>query len=66
MFTINDQVTFPDPLTNETVAGTFQEVAGEPLEVPFGSGTRLTDAAWVRRDEDGTTARVAYERIRPA
>jgi len=63
-----DRIRFPDPLEDGcTVEGTFHEVAvDQPIEVPGPEGgTRLTDAAWVSR-EDKTTARVPYSSIRPA
>lgn len=69
MFTSGDRIRFPDPLNDDVMTeGTFLEVAvNEPVEVPSASGgmPRLADTAWVRR-EDGTTARVVYDRIRPA
>jgi hypothetical protein len=70
MFETGDRIRFPDPLANDAMTdGTFLEIAvGEPVEVSsaIGSGPgRLADTAWVSRD-DGTTARVVYERIRPA
>lgn len=69
MFSQGDRVQFPDPLDNDVLAeGTFLEIAvNQPVEVPSSTGgmPRLADTAWVRR-EDGTTAQVVYERIRPA
>lgn len=66
-FKQGDLIRFPDPLEDgRTVQGRFQEVAADqPIEVPSPEGgTRLTDAAWVSRD-DNTTARVPYSSIRP-
>lgn len=66
-FKEGDCVLFPDPVEGgkETV-GTFHGIAvGQPIAVPApGGGTRMTDAAWVSR-EDGTTARVPYTSLRP-
>lgn len=70
VFNVGDPIRFPDPLNDDTMTpGTFLEVAvNEPAEVESrsrGVPPRLADTAWVRR-EDGTTARIVYERIRPA
>lgn len=63
-----DLIEFPDPLQGGKLSrGTFLEVAvGESIEVPApDGGTQRSDAAWVRRDADHTTAKVAYPAIRP-
>jgi hypothetical protein len=68
-FQEGDKVRFPDPLKDgEIVDGTFHEViVNEPMEVPTrDGGTRLTDACWVSRADDSTTARVPCDSIRPA
>ena len=67
-FKRGDRIKFPDPLEDEAMTdGTFHEIIDDPSQMlPDPAGDRKLDTAWVSRAEDSTTARVAYNKIRPA
>jgi hypothetical protein len=64
-FKPGDPVEFADPLDGSVVRGTFLKIdVGNPIQVELPDGRFIDrDAAWVRRDEDGTTARVPYTQL---